>query len=330
MLIAANFHYIRPRFEYPYDGIHGVTTDQFRAQLELLAGQGPFVSAADVRAAVQGDRPLPERCWLVTLDDGLKEQHEHAWPILRRLGIPAIFYVTTDPIANRRVTSVHKIHLLRATVAPQKVLEALVQHARRLGIGLEPVDAATAARQYPYDRPEAARLKYLLNFALAFADRDRLVEACVDELLGWNEGEVSARLYMSESEVRDLAAAGCVGTHAHEHLPLGLLPEAEVTRQIRTSVELIERWSGHRPYTLSYPYGSLEACSAPAAEAARKQGMEFAITMERAGNGRLDRPLFLARCACNDLPGGSSPRWELERIFQDVPSSAWHREPARP
>jgi peptidoglycan/xylan/chitin deacetylase (PgdA/CDA1 family) len=330
MLIAANFHYVRPTFEYPYDGIHGVTTDQFRAQLELLAGQAPFVSAADVRAAVRGDRPLPERCWLVTLDDGLKEQHEHAWPILRRLGIPAIFYVTTDAIENGRLTSVHKIHLLRATVAPQKVSEALDHHARRLSIDLGSVDAAKAARQYPYDRPEVARLKYLLNFALAFANRDRLVQACVEELLGWNEAAVAAGLYMSTSQVRDLAAAGCIGTHAHEHLPLGLLPEAEATRQIRTSIELIERWSGHRTYSLSYPYGSLEACSAPAAEAARKQGIEFAITMERAGNAGLDRPLFLARCACNDLPGGSAPRWALECIFQEVPSSAWHREPARP
>ena len=134
MLIAVNFHYVRPRFDYPYEGIHGVTIDQFRRQLALLAEKAPFVSAADVRAAVRGERLLPQQCWLVTLDDGLKEQYEYAWPVLRSLGIPAIFYVTTDSIQNRRLAAVHKIHLLRATVAPETLAWAMDRHALQLGI----------------------------------------------------------------------------------------------------------------------------------------------------------------------------------------------------
>ncbi|MFN6204671.1 MAG: hypothetical protein ACK496_19660, partial [Acidobacteriota bacterium] len=46
-------------------------------------------------------------------DDGLREQYEQAWPRLCRLGIPAIFFANTRPIAEKRLLDVHKIQLVR-------------------------------------------------------------------------------------------------------------------------------------------------------------------------------------------------------------------------
>src|SRR5437879_1520972 len=126
MLIVVTYHYVRPTFEAPFAGIHGVTPAQLEGQLRRLATAGEFVSGRDVLDAVRGTGCLPERAILITFDDGLREQCEHALPVLRRLGIPGMFFVNTQPIALGTVSTVHKIHLLRAHTPPER-LEALLQ-----------------------------------------------------------------------------------------------------------------------------------------------------------------------------------------------------------
>lgn len=125
MLVAINFHYIRPRFDFPHPGIHGISPEQFASQLKLLRRFGRFVSGAELRAAVEHRQPLAEPALVVTFDDGLREQFDHAWPILRQLQIPAIFFINTFPITTGKICAVHKIHLVRAHLEPAKFEQQL-------------------------------------------------------------------------------------------------------------------------------------------------------------------------------------------------------------
>jgi peptidoglycan/xylan/chitin deacetylase (PgdA/CDA1 family) len=321
MLVAVNFHYVRPSFESAYPSIHGLTPSQFEAQLGVLARAGEFVSAVQVRAALRGDK-LPERAILVTFDDGLREQVEHAVPVLRRLGVPAMFFVNTAPIELHRVETVHKIHLLRATVAPGDFLAMLERHSRKRGIefGRE-VPAERALAQYPYDTPETARLKYLLNAVLTLEQRDALAEACFAEVFPGREPAMSRALYMDEAQVR--ALDGSVGSHSHGHVPLGLIPGDVAARDIARSHELLTQWLGRPPFALSYPYGSREICTRSVGEVAARAGFEFAFTMERGANRDFRHPQHLARIDCNDAPGGKNCRFGPERLFDELPSPSW-------
>jgi peptidoglycan/xylan/chitin deacetylase (PgdA/CDA1 family) len=71
---------------------------RFREHLEYLrrAGYTP-VSIDAVVEAVEKRTPLPARPVLITFDDGCESVHGRALPILRELGFPAVFFVTTDP-----------------------------------------------------------------------------------------------------------------------------------------------------------------------------------------------------------------------------------------
>jgi peptidoglycan/xylan/chitin deacetylase (PgdA/CDA1 family) len=328
MLIAVNFHYVRSSFDHPYPGIHGISPRQLEDQLSLLSQAGVFVSAGQILNAIRGVVPLPDRAIVVTFDDGLREQYETAWPVLQRMGIPALFFVNTAPIAHSTISSVHKIHMIRASFDQSQVVSVLHQEATRLGIAMDiRIDDTKVLGQYKYDGLDTARLKYLLNFLLAPSDRDKVVEACFQQLFPDSETRISKTLYMDVSQVADLAAYGCIGTHGHEHLPLGVLPPDVAQEQIELSRAYLKSWTGHAPVALSYPYGSIEACSCEAGGIAKDSGIEFAFTMERAANIDLERPMFLARFSSSDLPGGNASKWSIEDLFESLPHSSWHRHP---
>jgi hypothetical protein len=117
-LISVNYHYIRPCYEGEHPGIQGILPDQFEDQLSLLSGIGDFVSGEDI-------------------DDGLREQYDWAWPVLRRKRVPALFFINSGPIENQKVSTVHKVHLLRSQMTTEIFLSKLMCHAAELGIPLD-------------------------------------------------------------------------------------------------------------------------------------------------------------------------------------------------
>lgn len=310
-LLVVNYHYVSDR-TYPHGGIYPVRPETFERQLRALASHFAFVGLADVCGAVEGRRGLPERACLLTFDDGLLEQYECAWPILRRLGIPAAFFVNTRYVLTDSVATVHKIHLLRAHVPPAALGVRIRRQLRSAGLAAAWRQAhETRARgQYRYDDPEAARLKYLLNFVLAPESRDLIVDRLFVDALG-DPSDWTRRLYMSPGHWRELAAAGCLGTHGHSHVPMTSLCERDLRGEIRQSVVLLQRYTGTRPVAISYPYGGPTACSPSVAAAAAAVGLRIGFTMERALNRDLSEPLLLARADTNDAPGGRRPQFEV-------------------
>jgi peptidoglycan/xylan/chitin deacetylase (PgdA/CDA1 family) len=289
---------------------------------------GKFVSLEEIVQALDGGRPLPERALVVTFDDGLREQYEHAWPILQRLGAPAIFFINTGPIEEKSISLVHKIHLLRSQTDSRDLIPMLSRLGLGLGIEID-FDAVSghAISHYKYDSEIDASLKYILNFVLGGREVTALIGEAFGQCFGPDEAAISESLYMAVDEVRTLAEAGCVGSHAHEHVPLGLLSPSACAEQVNRAADRLEAWTGQRPQALSYPYGSREACSPGAGEAAAAAGVRFAFTMERAVNLDLKVPLFLARFANNDVPGGKAALANTKNFFDTVPTRQWHRTP---
>jgi peptidoglycan/xylan/chitin deacetylase (PgdA/CDA1 family) len=326
MLIVVNYHYVRPRFEHRFPGIHGVTVSALEAQLRLLGTIGEFVSASQIRDAVRGGTTLPARALLVTFDDGLREQVDYAFPLLEALGIPALFFVNTGPIADQVVAPVHKIHLLRAHTPPTKFCALVHAEARRQRLELSwDVEPSEAAASYPWDAPETAQLKFFLNHTLASDIRDALIAPLFRQAFGEDEAAISRGLYMDIEQLRALGARRYLGTHGDQHLVLGRLSRALARHDIQMSLDRLVSWTAVRPFALSYPCGSSENSTFDAGAAAADLGVELAFTIERAANFDLSQSLYLARFNCNDLPGGAHPLFTVESLFRDAPPARWHR-----
>ena len=71
----------------------------FAAQMRYLVDGGyHVVSFAALVDALEGRGTLPNRAVVITFDDGWENQYRHAFPILRRFGLTATFFVFTTPI----------------------------------------------------------------------------------------------------------------------------------------------------------------------------------------------------------------------------------------
>ena len=72
------------------------TPEEFAWQLEYLARRFEPVTFDEIARAMAGEVTLPARAVAISFDDGFQDLHEHAWPALRRAGMPATVFVCTD------------------------------------------------------------------------------------------------------------------------------------------------------------------------------------------------------------------------------------------
>jgi len=78
----------------PSNSPYSVTSARFVDELNALKTAGfEFVSPEDVEAFYTSNKPLPSRSALVTFDDGHENIYEHAYPILKKMGIPWILFI---------------------------------------------------------------------------------------------------------------------------------------------------------------------------------------------------------------------------------------------
>lgn len=76
-----------------------VDTSAFNEQMSYLAERRyNVISLAKLIGALEGHDAIPDRAVVITFDDGWENQFHYAFPILRRLGLTATFFVYTKPI----------------------------------------------------------------------------------------------------------------------------------------------------------------------------------------------------------------------------------------
>jgi len=304
MIIAINYHYIRKDYSNPYPSIYGVTPDAFAKQLDILLKFGKFISQADIKERIQRGDELDNHDieFIITYDDGLREQFDEALPILNQKGIPAVFYVNSSNFENFNFSLVHQIHLLRSQISSGQFLELLHKQPKTQ---LNTIEKEKAFKHYQYDDAETAILKYSLNFKLTYEEQEEIVNQEFSKYFA-NSEKLHKQLYMSHEQLKELATLGYLGTHGHTHIPMGLYSKEMISDQINISKNYLEKLTETEIYGVSYPYGSLEACQGDVPLIAEKAGLVYGFTTERAGNFSLSKPLLMSRFNCNDLPGGKS------------------------
>ena len=323
MIIGLGFHYVRQDFTQAHPGIFGLTPGQFKHYLMALSKEASFISQSQLREVVLKKRDMPEKAWLITFDDGLREQFELALPILDEMGIPAVFFASTQPIAEKKPLAVHLTHILRSQFAPRVLMLEIKKVCKANGLNIETLGVVNATTQYAYDSIEVAELKYLLNFSLPLTMRDQVIYECFDRMIGENQVRLCEQLYMNDVQLMELAQRDYLGSHCHSHRPLGGLTSSEIKFEIENSIQVLAGVTGFWLDSIAYPYGSKEACPFSINKICDELGITMGFTMERAMIDTSAHPNFLPRFAPNDILISPSAKFSIENVFKSATPSSW-------
>ncbi len=216
------------------------TPDAFERQMQHVARRCHPVSMADVLEACEAGRALPPRSVLVTFDDAYADFAEHAWPLLKRLGVPVTLFVPTAfPDQPGRAFWWDRLH--HAIAATDRSVLDTPLGSLRLPARSERGDAVRAIK---------ARLKSMPHHeAMAWVDAiERAAgsdSAGDNSVLGWDA-------------LRRLAREGVtLGAHTRSHPLLHRVPPDQARAEVSGSLSDLRREIGRVPATLAYPGGGV-------------------------------------------------------------------------
>lgn len=88
------------RFENPPKDALALSITEFREQMQTLKDQGiAVIPMADFLAWRRGEKNIPPRSAVITIDDGYNDAYTQAWPVLKEFGYPFTMYVYTNYIS---------------------------------------------------------------------------------------------------------------------------------------------------------------------------------------------------------------------------------------
>jgi peptidoglycan/xylan/chitin deacetylase (PgdA/CDA1 family) len=301
MLTICNYHYIRENFNAKFPSIFGITPKDFRKQLLLLKNEGTFIQSNFLVENLKEVLESKDNHFLITFDDGLKEQFENALPVLDELNIPAIFFINSINHIEKKVSLAHQIHLVRSVISSKVLFENL---QKETGKKLNQQEIQQAHQFYRFDSPQSAELKYFLNVLLDFATQEKFINAIFTQY--FDEKEVLENLYMNTDEIQQLIKREYIGSHTHSHLPLGIYDEQTILYELETTKKYLENLGGVPIDCVAYPYGTKEAITEEVVNLAKQVGYKLGFTTKQGVNNSIDDLLLLNRFDCNDLIGGKN------------------------
>lgn len=251
------------------------SADAFREQMRHLKANFVPMRFDEALDRLERGKPLPEGAALVTFDDGYDDNYRVAFPILRELGMSAMFFVSTGHIDSGRPYAYDwLVHMLCSATAGARV------RVPELDIDWE-VEATLADR-----RRQAADLLYRVKL-LDDEDQAALVARLED---AWGipraAGHPDCRP-MSWDQLREMQRGGMeIGSHGVDHRMLAKLSPERMVAEVRDSKRALERELGVPARVISYPVGGPDAFNHDTVEAVRAAGFQMACSYV-AGVGRL-------------------------------------------
>jgi peptidoglycan/xylan/chitin deacetylase (PgdA/CDA1 family) len=202
---------------------HTLDAAQTRRHVDVLGRWFDFVHHDDLLARVQRRRGRP--FCLLTFDDGKRSGYSETAPQLERLGVPAVFYVTTGFIGSNTPLWFDRY-------------EALCAAGATLPQGLQPA----IVKQLPIELLE-----------------HRLQRACADHAVSVDMQHDRYRP-MTWDEVRDLTRRGfTIGAHGVRHAVLTREREVDAMREVEQSIADVASHTGIPCETFAFPNGNYTA-----------------------------------------------------------------------
>lgn len=257
-------------------------------------------------ADVRSGRPFA--CF--TLDDGYRDNLEHALPVFRRHGVPFTVYVPTE-----YADGTGELWWL--------LLERVIELSSTVTIAIH-----GASRQFSTDtvagKDKAYQEIYWWLRSISEAEARAIVNRLAADA-GVDGAALCRGLMMNWDEVRTLAAdpLATIGAHTCRHMALAKLGSESAREEMRQSILRIEAEIGRPCRHFSYPYGCETSAGEREFEMAEKLGVATAVTTRKGlvDSSHAGRLTALPRFSLN---GDFQDTRFVKVMLSGAPFRLWH------
>lgn len=201
-------------------------------------------------------------CVVITFDDGYRDNYTHAYPILKQYNVPAILFVTTQMVHNRKLAWWDIIaYLIKHSTKP-----FITVGGRHFPLGSLRKDAIAffqqRMKQEPYEQTQYLLSELSVSCKVAFPDallQDK-------EILTWDEIREMAQHQIS------------IGAHSHSHRVMSTIGISAQKEEMDLSKQIIEAHIGRPVQSISYPVGELQYITAETFAIAESSGYLLGFT----------------------------------------------------
>jgi peptidoglycan/xylan/chitin deacetylase (PgdA/CDA1 family) len=252
---------------------------EFEHRMRWVKASFDVLPLGEAARALREDR-LPRRSLCITFDDGYADNYRIALPILRRLGLPATFFVATGFLDGGCMFN-----------------DLVIEAARRAtSTELDLVDLGLGRHALGSDEQRCRAIGRILA-CLKYFEPERRRRAA-SEIARRAGSRVPTDLMMTTEQVRALHAAGMeLGAHTVNHPILAEIPLGRARHEMEASRARLEQITGAPVRLFAYPNGSPgRDYNAEHAAMARELGFDAAVSAAwgtaRAGDDLYQIPRF--------------------------------------
>ena len=251
--VLASYDFMRPS---------EITAKEFNAKMQLIAR---YFTPLSLSSAVDrlADGTLPSRAICVTFDDGYRDNAEVAYPILKRWGIPATFFVASGFLDGGRMWNDTVIETLR---------EYKNSELNLTDIGLETFDSASEQQKEKAAQMIIQQIKHC-----AQNERDQKVN-----FIASHAKSLPNNLMMDSEQVKNLSNYGVsIGGHTVTHPILATLTSDKAEEEVLIGKQTLEGIVQAPVSLFAYPNGKLGKDYLPEhTEIIKKLGFKAAVSTQ--------------------------------------------------
>lgn len=265
-LLILNYHRVGDPRLTPYDpGTYSCSAEEFDWQIDWLKRRFPIVNLHDALDIVHGRTKPAKTSILLTFDDGYRDNYDEAFPVLRRHGVSATFFLPTMFVGSNTLPWWDEIAFM-VKAAKGTSLKLAYPHDEEFDLVL--TDRLTTVFEV---------LRFFMRAPAV--DTERFLHELEAATGVARPGEDAERCFMTWDEAREMQAAGmCFGSHTHTHEILGRLPYERQVEELRISRQILEKELGREIDTLAYPRGRMSSFSEETFAALRETNYKTAFS----------------------------------------------------
>jgi peptidoglycan/xylan/chitin deacetylase (PgdA/CDA1 family) len=244
-LIIFNYHRIHYPNQNPIfdDDVFGPDGPRFETEMKWLQEETTILSESDLMDVIYKNKKIKGLCSMVTFDDGYADNYDIAYPILNKLGIPAIYFIPTKHINDR-------------SLGWWDIASYIIKNTEKSTVHF---------RERNWDLSSSHRhdfIVYIVN-VLKGLEPSR-IEGFLNELSSNLEvpipsKEMQSKELMTWEQINEVSQNGItIGSHSHEHVILSKQGLPDMRAQIKKSKDILEENLGHTIQSIAYPVGGYE------------------------------------------------------------------------